>query len=89
MTARLAVAPAVTKARRSFVAFDLTRAPLFDPATGRALCHGQLDRMRSRMRCIEKLLFLLHAGSLHPREWDSSHFFCLRTRAESGIGLYL
>jgi multiple sugar transport system ATP-binding protein len=41
VTARLAVTPAIKEGATVFVAFDLTRAHLFDPATGRALCHGQ------------------------------------------------
>ncbi len=41
LTAQLAVAPVVREGQTVFVAFDLTRAHLFDPATGRALCHGR------------------------------------------------
>jgi multiple sugar transport system ATP-binding protein len=41
VTARLAVTPAIQEGATVFAAFDLTRATLFDPATGRALCHGQ------------------------------------------------
>jgi multiple sugar transport system ATP-binding protein len=40
VTARWAVAPAVSEGDTVIAAFDLTRAHLFDPATGRALCHG-------------------------------------------------
>ena len=41
VTARLAVTPALSEGETVNVAFDLTRAHLFDPATGRALGHGQ------------------------------------------------
>jgi multiple sugar transport system ATP-binding protein len=46
VTARLAVMPAILEGASVFAAFDLTRATLFDPATGRALCHGPLERMK-------------------------------------------
>lgn len=41
ITARLAMTPVVHEGATITVAFDLTRAHLFDPATGRALCHGR------------------------------------------------
>lgn len=44
VTARLAVTPAIQEGETVFAAFDLTRATLFDPATGRALCHGCVSR---------------------------------------------
>jgi multiple sugar transport system ATP-binding protein len=40
VTARCPSAPALFEGATGFAAFDLTRAHLFDPATGRALCHG-------------------------------------------------
>lgn len=40
VTARLPVASVLHEGEAVFAAFDLTRAHLFDPATGRALCHG-------------------------------------------------
>src|SRR5262249_35069476 len=39
-TARLAPTPVVNEGETVSATFDLTRAHLFDPATGRALCHG-------------------------------------------------
>jgi multiple sugar transport system ATP-binding protein len=41
VTARLAVASAALEGETVFAAFNLARAHLFDPATGRALCHGR------------------------------------------------
>ncbi len=41
VTALCSNAPALREGATGFVAFDLTRAHLFDPATGRALCHGR------------------------------------------------
>jgi multiple sugar transport system ATP-binding protein len=41
VTARPGALPAVREGQTVIAAFDLTRAHLFDPATGRALCHGQ------------------------------------------------
>jgi multiple sugar transport system ATP-binding protein len=41
VTARLAATPAIDEGATVFAAFDLTRAHLFDPATGRALGHGR------------------------------------------------
>jgi multiple sugar transport system ATP-binding protein len=41
VTARLAVTPTLHEGDSVFAAFELTRAHLFDPATGRALCHGR------------------------------------------------
>jgi multiple sugar transport system ATP-binding protein len=46
VTARLAPTPVVNEGETVFAAFDLTRAHLFDPATGRALCHGLVGGMR-------------------------------------------
>ncbi|MGH7171612.1 MAG: TOBE domain-containing protein [Gemmataceae bacterium] len=46
VAARLAVTPAIQEGAIVFAAFDLTRATLFDPATGRALCHGRHERMK-------------------------------------------
>jgi ABC-type sugar transport system ATPase subunit len=45
VTARFAVRPAPDEGATIFAAFDLTRAHLFDPATGRALCHGRVEGM--------------------------------------------
>jgi len=44
VTARLAITPTIQEGATVFAAFDLTRASLFDPATGRALCHGCVSR---------------------------------------------
>ena len=44
VTARLAPSPVLNEGEKVFTAFDLTRAHLFDPATGRALCHGLGER---------------------------------------------
>jgi multiple sugar transport system ATP-binding protein len=44
--ARLAATPPIEEGAKVFAAFDLTRAHLFDPATGLALCHGRSEGMR-------------------------------------------
>jgi multiple sugar transport system ATP-binding protein len=44
VTARLGATPAMSEGDSVIAAFDLTRAHLFDPATGRALCHGLGER---------------------------------------------
>jgi multiple sugar transport system ATP-binding protein len=47
VTARLSPHTGMPKGvEHVFAAFDLTRAHLFDPATGRALCHGLVGGMR-------------------------------------------
>ena len=53
VTARLAVTPAIQEGATVFAAFDLTRATLFDPATGRALCHGRSANAECRMQNAE------------------------------------
>ncbi|HEY7330379.1 MAG TPA: hypothetical protein VH592_22255 [Gemmataceae bacterium] len=44
MTSRFAVRPALDEGAAILAAFELTRPHLFDPATGRALCHGLGER---------------------------------------------
>lgn len=46
VTARLTVTPAITEGAMLFATFDWTRAHLFDPATGRVLCHGHVEGVR-------------------------------------------
>ncbi|HWG46574.1 MAG TPA: ABC transporter ATP-binding protein [Gemmataceae bacterium] len=53
VTARLAVTPALSEGETVHVAFDLTRAHLFDPATGRALCHGHVSNAECRVQNAE------------------------------------